>query len=81
MRLPGPRRDGPRITAPGQMLVFVNGYPAIRGLQPLYFADAVFSARAAVPPPEQSDVVLREMTTTTDGALAQVDGLDVEVGS
>jgi type IV secretion system protein VirD4 len=59
MRLPGPVKDGQtRITAPGEMLVFLNGYPAIRGVQPLYFADETFRARAAVPPPLESDALI-----------------------
>jgi len=37
------------------MVVYVAGYPAIYGRQPLYFQDPVFQARAAVPAPEKSD--------------------------
>jgi type IV secretion system protein VirD4 len=58
MRMPGPVKDAQdRITEPGSMLIFVNGYPAVRGRQPLYFSDETFRARAAVLPPEKSDVL------------------------
>lgn len=52
LRLPGPIKDGAgRITKPGEMLIFVNGRPAIRGTQPLYFQDPILAPRAAVPAP------------------------------
>ena len=37
------------------LVVYVAGYPAIYGKQPLYFKDPVFRARAAVPAPTVSD--------------------------
>jgi type IV secretion system protein VirD4 len=37
------------ITAPGDMVVYCAGFPAIYGRQPLYFQDAYFAARAAIP--------------------------------
>ncbi|MGV7209330.1 type IV secretory system conjugative DNA transfer family protein [Oxalobacteraceae bacterium A2-2] len=55
LRMPGPRKEGELIVAPGDMVVYVAGFPAIYGRQPLYFQDAAFVARAAVPPPGQSD--------------------------
>jgi type IV secretion system protein VirD4 len=55
LRMPGPRKEGELIVAPGDMVVYVAGFPAIYGRQPLYFQDAAFVARAAVPPPAQSD--------------------------
>ena len=59
MRLPGPLKDAAgRIVQPGDMLVFAAGFPAVRGKQPLYFQDPTFAARAAVPPPARSDVLL-----------------------
>ncbi|AAF84857.1 hypothetical protein XF_2057 [Xylella fastidiosa 9a5c] len=39
------------------MVVYVAGYPAIYGKQPLYFQDPIFIARAAVPEPKTSDTL------------------------
>ncbi|MBK1718077.1 type IV secretory system conjugative DNA transfer family protein [Thiocystis violacea] len=56
MRMKGPLKDGAgRITEAGDMLIYVAGYPAIYGRQPLYFQDRVFTARAVVPAPDRSD--------------------------
>ena len=56
LRMPGPRKDAEgHIEAAGDMVVYVAGYPAIYGKQPLYFKDPVFRARAAVPAPTVSD--------------------------
>jgi type IV secretion system protein VirD4 len=56
LRMPGPKKDqNDLITEAGDMVVYCAGFPAIYGRQPLYFKDAVFSARAAVPPPKHSD--------------------------
>jgi type IV secretion system protein VirD4 len=56
LRMPGPKKDSnDLITEAGDMVVYCAGFPAIYGRQPLYFQDAVFSARAAVPPPKHSD--------------------------
>lgn len=41
----------------GDMVVYVAGFPAIYGKQPLYFKDPVFIARASVEAPEQSDIL------------------------
>jgi type IV secretion system protein VirD4 len=56
LRMPGAKKnkDG-QIDEAGDMLIYVAGYPAIYGKQPLYFKDAVFSARAAVPAPRRTD--------------------------
>lgn len=56
MRMPGPKKaqDGSIVEA-GDMVVFVAGFPAIYGKQPLYFVDKVFSARAAIPAPAHTD--------------------------
>jgi type IV secretion system protein VirD4 len=52
LRLPGPvKGEHGQIVCPGDMLVFVAGFPAIYGKQPLYFADPIFKARAALPAP------------------------------
>ena len=56
LRMPGPQKnDRDLITRAGDMVVYCAGFPAIYGRQPLYFQDATFAARAAVPPPKQSD--------------------------
>jgi type IV secretion system protein VirD4 len=56
LRMPGPQKDDhDRITAVGDMVVYCAGFPAIYGRQPLYFEDATFAARAAIPPPQRSD--------------------------
>lgn len=56
MRLKLPEKNGNGdIVEPGEMLIFVAGHPAIRGVQPLYFKDPMFSQRARVKVPEESD--------------------------
>lgn len=56
LRMPGPTKDANGdITEAGDMVVYVAGYPAIYGRQPLYFKDMVFAARAEVPAPKNSD--------------------------
>jgi len=56
LRMPGPTK-GPNgeIEKAGDMVIYVAGYPAIYGKQPLYFKDPVFLARASVPAPKESD--------------------------
>jgi len=68
LRMPGPQKDANgQITEAGDMVVYVAGFPAIYGRQPLYFQDATFIARAAVPEPAVSDK-LRQMTAVKKGA-------------
>lgn len=56
MRLKLPVKDGDGdIVEPGEMLIFVAGHPAIKGIQPLYFKDPVYLKRAQVKVPEESD--------------------------
>nr|BDV51176.1 C-terminal of TraG [uncultured bacterium] len=56
LRMPGPRKSATgEIEEAGDMVVYVAGYPAIYGKQPLYFKDPVFQARAAIPAPKVSD--------------------------
>jgi type IV secretion system protein VirD4 len=43
------------IEKPGDMIIYVAGFPAIYGRQPLYFKDAIFQKRAEVPAPMASD--------------------------
>ena len=60
LRMPGPRKntDG-NIEEAGDMVVYVAGYPAIYGKQPLYFKDPIFQARALVPAPKVSDRLIQ----------------------
>jgi type IV secretion system protein VirD4 len=59
LRMPGPvkgMKDGRDvIDEAGDMIIYVAGFPAIYGRQPLYFQDAIFQARAEVPAPGISD--------------------------
>ena len=56
LRMPGPvKTEGGDIAKAGDMVVYVAGYPAIYGKQPLYFQDPTFQARAAIPAPKNSD--------------------------
>lgn len=55
LRMKGPKKVNGDIVAPGDMLIFVAGYPAIKGKQPLYFMDPAFSARSKVPEPKETD--------------------------
>jgi len=56
LRMPGPKKDANGgIIEAGDMVIYVAGYPAIYGRQPLYFQDPVFQARASVPAPKESD--------------------------
>lgn len=60
LRMPGPvKTDSGEIASAGDMVVYVVGYPAIYGKQPLYFKDPVFQARAAIPAPKVSDKLAR----------------------
>lgn len=56
LRMPGPKKnaDG-QIEEAGDMVLYIAGFPAIYGRQPLYFKDPIFIARAAVAAPEVSD--------------------------
>ena len=57
--MPGPvkgTKDGRDvIEEAGDMIIYVAGFPAIYGRQPLYFQDAIFQKRAEVPAPGISD--------------------------
>ncbi len=61
LRMPGPvKGDNGEIVEAGDMVIYVAGYPAIYGKQPLYFKDPVFQARAEVPAPKHSDKLYRQ---------------------
>ena len=56
LRMPGPKKDAEgHITEAGDMVIYVAGFPAIYGRQPLFFHDPIFAARGAIPPPAVSD--------------------------
>ncbi|KTD42987.1 conjugal transfer protein TraG [Legionella parisiensis] len=58
LRMPGPKKDADGlIREAGDMVVYVAGFPAIYGKQPLYFNDPVFLARASVEAPVHSDIL------------------------
>lgn len=59
LRMPGPVKNGAdQIEEGGDMIVYVAGYPAIYGRQPLYFKDPIFQARAEIPAPKKSDRII-----------------------
>jgi type IV secretion system protein VirD4 len=50
MRMKGARKNAQgMITEAGNMVIYVAGYPAIMGLQPLYFRDPELARRARIP--------------------------------
>src|ERR1700760_436708 len=50
MRMKGARKNAQgMITEPGNMVIYVAGYLAIMGLQPLYFRDSELARRARIP--------------------------------
>ncbi|MGL5949249.1 MAG: type IV secretory system conjugative DNA transfer family protein [Aeromonas sp.] len=56
LRMPGPRKlASGEIEQGGDMVIYVAGFAAIYGKQPLYFQDPVFRARAEIPAPSVSD--------------------------
>jgi type IV secretion system protein VirD4 len=87
LRMRGPIKDDHgMIEQPGDMLVFVAGYPAIYGVQPLYFKDPVLMARSRIPPPLKSDSIktrfipsascqtdAKLLSKAADGAGSQMD--------
>ena len=80
LRLPGPVKDdkGDIIEA-GELLVFVAGYPVIRGRQILYFQDPSFAARAKIAPPN-TERVREPATFLRPSAPASADGAEPERG-
>lgn len=63
MRMPPPEKKGELVIKGGDMLIYAAGFPAIYGKQMPYFLDPVFSARAQVDPPMQSDVLRLHVPT------------------
>ena len=59
LRMPGPVKGAEGlIEKAGDMVVYVAGFPAIYGVQPLFFKDPIFKARAAIPAPMVSDKLI-----------------------
>ena len=59
LRMPGPIKGAEGlIENAGDMVVYVAGYPAIYGVQPLFFKDPIFKARAAIPAPKLCDKLM-----------------------
>ena len=68
LRMPGPTKGANgEISKSGDMVIYVAGFPAIYGRQPLYFKDPIFLARASIPPPSASD---KTRTASIDNARA-----------
>ena len=57
LRMPGPTKDGDMITEPGDMVIYVAGFPAIYGRQPLFFKDPKFLKRSRLAAPKKSDTI------------------------
>lgn len=56
LRMPGPVKNAKGdIDTAGDMVVYVAGYPAVYGKQPLYFKDPIFLARAQIEAPKVCD--------------------------
>lgn len=76
MRMAPPVKSGDSLIKGGEMLVYIAGYPAIRGRQMPYFLDPIFQARSIVDPPKVSDSLrqLVQVDSQVEGnqALAQV---------
>jgi len=73
LRMKGPKKNavGDEIAEPGDMVIYVAGYPAIHGKQPLYFKDPVFQKRAAVAAPKRSDTLrMPEEDPVAQGAVS-----------
>jgi type IV secretion system protein VirD4 len=71
LRMPGPlKNDQGEIEKAGDMVIYVAGYPAIYGKQPLYFKDPVFLARASVPAPKLSDKLIQTPELALDEQVA-----------
>lgn len=53
------------------MVIYVAGYPAIYGKQPLYFKDPVFQARASVAAPKSDRLLPDDGATAKQAPVAQ----------
>ena len=68
MRMKGARKNAQgMITEPGNMVIYVAGYPAIMGLQPLYFRDSELARRARIPAESAQTKKLGDTLATASG--------------
>jgi len=68
MRMKGARKNAQgMITEPGNMVIYVAGYPAIMGLQPLYFRDSELARRARIPAESAPTKKLEDTLATASG--------------
>ncbi|MEW5250877.1 type IV secretory system conjugative DNA transfer family protein [Microbulbifer sp. 2201CG32-9] len=78
-RLPGAIKDGNgNITEAGDMLIFAAGFPPIYGKQILYFKDPVFSVRAKVSTPTETDRMSGPVMVATQAATFDLDQAPTE---
>lgn len=71
LRMPGPKKDNDdKIVEAGDMIIYVSGYPAIYGRQPLYFQDPIFKERARVPAPRNSDILRPPLGSNTQQRIS-----------
>ncbi|EMF7570015.1 type IV secretory system conjugative DNA transfer family protein [Salmonella enterica] len=69
LRMPGPKKNAEGlITERGDMVVYVAGFPAIYGKQPLFFQDEIFSLRASVPEPKTTDRIRAAAAANDDAS-------------
>ncbi|WP_284329704.1 type IV secretory system conjugative DNA transfer family protein, partial [Escherichia coli] len=69
LRMPGPKKNAEGlITERGDMVVYVAGFPAIYGKQPLFFQDEIFSLRASVPEPKTTDRIRAAVAANDDAS-------------
>ena len=74
LRMPGPKKNiEGLIEKAGDMVMYVAGYPAIYGVQPLYFKDEVFQARSAIPAPKISDQLIKPKKAGANGDAIKFD--------
>lgn len=68
LRMPGPQKNHEGlIEKAGDMVIYVAGFPAIYGVQPLYFKDRIFQARASIQAPSASDVLTKVRSSKEPG--------------
>ena len=68
MRMKGARKNAQgMITEAGNMVIYVAGYPAIMGLQPLYFRDSELARRARIPAEPAQTKQLGDTLATASG--------------
>ncbi|MBV9390395.1 MAG: type IV secretory system conjugative DNA transfer family protein [Verrucomicrobia bacterium] len=68
MRLKSARKNSQGvITEPGNMVIYVAGYPAIMGRQPLYFKDPELARRARISSQAAAESKKTRMPATASG--------------